>query len=136
MVELKPKHVVPEVAGTAAVAVFVPLMPILGATAALVLFALLTDIILSIQKKEGVVLSLCGKAAVRYLSYSLVLVLCQFVEVYLSDGMSFLNLATSLIGVAELKTCLSNLHTLTGTSILPPIVKRIGEYIENIKKRS
>lgn len=113
---------------TALVALFTPLVTILGSTTLLVICDLITGVLKAKKQGEEVTSHGIKKTAVKLGVYLIVIVLSSVTETYLTNGqVPVLNVVTSIIGITELKSCVENLNIITGGTIVDTIMRAISQ---------
>lgn len=114
----------------AMVALFTPLLTIMGSMVFLVLCDLVTGILKA--KKQGELITSYGiKRTVAKLGvYLLVILMSHVTELYLTQGtIPVLNVVASIIGITELKSCVENINILTGGGVLDAVVRAISKHV-------
>lgn len=116
----------------AIVAFLAPIQGSLYAVLGLVLVDLITGILVS--RKNGMPINSKGIRAtvLKLLVYELTLVLAYVVEVYLTGGfIPVLRICSTIVGMAELKSCYENLDLLTNVGLLRSIVNALQARVSN-----
>ena len=118
------------------IAVLSPIHPILIATLILVGFDFITGIWAA--KKRGEPISSAGlrRTVTKLLVFEIALVLAFVTEVYMIDNiLPLVKIVGALVAVSELRSCLENLGSISGTDIFKALIGKLGSINDHhIKK--
>lgn len=109
-----------------------PIEGMLLATLGLVIADLITGILASIKAKIPITSYGFKRTVVKLCVYELCIILAHVVGTYLTGPtIPVLHLASSLIGLTELKSVYENLNNITGGSLLSALISAIQKLSSN-----
>lgn len=119
------------------VILFTPTGPLLATTLALVIADLITGL-LAARKQNNPVTSLGLKRTVlKLFVYETTILLASLTQTYLTGpAIPCLNIASSLIGLTELKSCVENLNIVSGSSMLGSVLSALQTATSSTQKDS
>lgn len=109
------------------IAVFAPIQSAIFATIAMVFADLLLGVWAAVKRKESVTSAGLGRTVSKLVVYLGAIVLAFVAEKYLTGSMlPVCKLVTTLIGAAELKSCLENVDSITGVNTFQAIITKLS----------
>jgi phage-related holin len=119
----------------ALVALFAPLVTIMGSTTLLVVCDLITGLLKARKRGEEITSYGIKKTVAKLGVYLTVIILAHITELYLTQGaIPVLNVVTSIIGITELKSCVENINILSGGNVLDVVMRAISKHVPTDKK--
>jgi len=107
-------------------AVFAPIKATLITTAVLVFVDLVTGIWAAVKRKEPITSSGIRRTVSKMFVYETAIMLAFLTEQYMTDAVPFVKLIAGLVAVVELKSCLENLDSISGTDLLKAVIDKLG----------
>lgn len=108
-------------------AVFAPIKAIILAALALIIFDLITGVIAAYKRKEPITSAGFQRTLVKTFVYLSAIVLGYIAETYLTgDLMPISKMITAYIGFVESVSCLENLNSISGGSLLTALIAKLG----------
>lgn len=112
----------------AAVLLFMPIKASLIAAMLLTGLDLVSGILAAKKRKEPITSSGLKRTVVKILVYEVCIMLAYLVERYLTQGfLPACNIATSFVGITELKSVLENIEDIAGMPILKMLISKIAQ---------
>lgn len=110
----------------ALLAVFAPAKSMILSSMALVLIDLVTGLLAA--KKQGIPITSAGlqRTIVKLAVYEVAIMLAFLVQHYMMAEIPVANIASSFVGITELKSCFENLDVISGGSLLKSLISRLG----------
>ena len=118
------KHVVPLLASVWAF--LMPVHTIIIITLVLIVTDLITGILAARKRKEPINSAGIRRTVVKLFVYEAAIVLAFLVETHMHVDIPMIKLLSGFIGITELKSCLENLDTINGSSVIKDILSRLG----------
>ena len=125
---MKAKYIAYIIAG--AVTFFTPLAPTLFFVGFLVLADFVTGVSKA-SKEKNVRSSKMIKKFYDSIGYFIGILVAQVVEIYFGDAVPIVKAVVAIIALTELQSLRENIHALTGTDILHPLMNIIKKKSEN-----
>ncbi len=115
-------------------AVFAPIKAAIITILVLVMVDLITGISAAKKRKDPITSAGFRRTIVKLVVYEGAMMLGFIAQKYLmEDSVPVANIISGFIGITELKSCLENMNTLSGTNVLETIVNKLGS--ENDEKK-
>lgn len=114
--------------GLTLLAVFAPIKAILLTAFVLVVFDLFTGVLAAIKRKEPITSAGFKRTIFKLFGYQSAIMLGFLTETYLTgDLMPVSKIITTFVGCTELLSCLENLNSISGGSLLTALIDKIGK---------
>jgi phage-related holin len=100
-------------------------------TLVLIIVDLITGILAARKRGEPISSAGIRRTVVKLFVYELAIVLAFLVETHMHVDIPMIKLLSGFIGITELKSCLENLDTINGSSVIKDILQRLGSANQN-----
>lgn len=113
--------------GISIAAVFAPVQHVMLVTLAMISIDLVTGILAA--KKQNIPVSSAGlrRTISKLFIYELTIAMGFLVETYMTGSLiPIVKIITTFVGITELKSCMENLDTINGSSLLKAILDKLG----------
>lgn len=115
-----------EIVGLSILAIFAPIKAILIAALVLVMADFITGVIAAYKRKEPITSSGFKQSILKAVIYEIAIILAYLAEHFLiGDLVPATKIVGTLIGLTELKSCLENLDSISGSSFFQTLIDKL-----------
>lgn len=117
----------------ATIAIFAPIHKLLFATGVMIFGDLFTGILAA--KKRGAPITSAGlrRTLTKIVVYEAAICFAFIAEVYISDLLPFVKMASAMIAIVELKSIYENLNAYSGLDLLKGLINKLGSVNDDYK---
>lgn len=113
--------------GLSTLTVFAPIKAQLITVLTLIAVDLISGILAARKRKEPINSKGLRKTLAKFLIYEIAIILAFLVDQYLVPGLNLARIASTFVGITELKSCYENLNELSNDNLLKSILEKLAD---------